>query len=377
MQKKKILLASSAFFPENSPRSFRATELAKELSRQGHEVTLLTIDTGLALKNYCNLHSIKLKKLPARLLKSFPLGKNFLLSLLARIINRILLQLFEYPDIELAFRYKKSLQTETGYDILISIAVPYPVHWGVAWAMKKKGQIAKIWIADCGDPYMGNTHDSFRKMFYFRYVEKWFCGKADYIAITNIHMRDNYYPEFHSKVVEITQGFNFEESRALLPSYTPHAVPTFAYAGTFIEGSRDPRALLDYLVKLPVEFKFYIYTPQRYLVESYLQQGKGRIELREPLPRAELLPVLRRMDFLINISYDVKVQSPSKLIDYYLVERPVLSLRSNEIENDRIQLFLRGNYTRQFQFDNYEKFRIQNVSQQFLSLATENLAYAQ
>ncbi|MBK7525412.1 MAG: hypothetical protein IPI53_15025 [Saprospiraceae bacterium] len=37
----KVLIISGDFYPVNSPRSFRTTELAKELSRQGNEVTLM------------------------------------------------------------------------------------------------------------------------------------------------------------------------------------------------------------------------------------------------------------------------------------------------------------------------------------------------
>ena len=39
---KKILLVTNGFFPEISPRSYRATELAKEFCRQGHEVTVIS-----------------------------------------------------------------------------------------------------------------------------------------------------------------------------------------------------------------------------------------------------------------------------------------------------------------------------------------------
>jgi len=42
MDKKKILIVSGEFYPLNTPRSFRTTELAKEFARQGHEVTVLT-----------------------------------------------------------------------------------------------------------------------------------------------------------------------------------------------------------------------------------------------------------------------------------------------------------------------------------------------
>ena len=42
MQIRKILIVSASFFPINSPRSFRTTELAKELARQGHKVKVIT-----------------------------------------------------------------------------------------------------------------------------------------------------------------------------------------------------------------------------------------------------------------------------------------------------------------------------------------------
>src|SRR5690606_8098316 len=41
MVTKNILILSRTFYPENSPRSFRTTELAKELARQEHGVTVL------------------------------------------------------------------------------------------------------------------------------------------------------------------------------------------------------------------------------------------------------------------------------------------------------------------------------------------------
>ena len=39
----KILIISRTIFPHIAPRSHRATELAKELARQGHDVTLAAV----------------------------------------------------------------------------------------------------------------------------------------------------------------------------------------------------------------------------------------------------------------------------------------------------------------------------------------------
>lgn len=368
--RKKILIVSKTFYPINTPRSFRATELVKEFSRQGHDVTLYTVKDDKYHVPFEKEYGVKIKDLGKLVFDSFDISKGGrFVSVAKRAVNRAMNLLFEYPDIELMFKVKKALKKEKGYDLLISIAVPHPVHWGTAWAVSKNPDIAKTWVADCGDPYMGEKTDSFRKLFYFKYLEQWFCRRADVVAITNINMKDNYYPEFHHKIVEITQGFNFEETTGALPAYVPNKIPTFAYAGTFIPGTRDPSALLQHLVSSDMNFRFLIFTAQKHLVAPYLAAAMGRIEVRDQVSRKELLAILRTMDFLLNISYDIRIQSPSKLIDYYLVDRPVLSLQSNEVNTPVVNAFLSGDYSGRFVFDNYEKFRIENVCQQFLALA--------
>ena len=42
MKNKRILIVSAAFYPDNTPRAFRSTELAKEFARMGHYVEVLT-----------------------------------------------------------------------------------------------------------------------------------------------------------------------------------------------------------------------------------------------------------------------------------------------------------------------------------------------
>jgi len=54
------------------------------------------------------------------------------------------------------FKVRKILKYEKDYDLMISFAVPYPIHWGVAWSITKKHKISEVWVADCGDPYMGD-----------------------------------------------------------------------------------------------------------------------------------------------------------------------------------------------------------------------------
>jgi hypothetical protein len=276
--------------------------------------------------------------------------------------------LIEYPNIELMFKVRKALKKESGYDLLVSVAVPHPVHWGVAWVRTKKHPIAKTWVADCGDAYMGVIkHDSFGKFFYFKYLEKWFCRKADFITIPNIMMKVNYYPEFHYKIKEITQGFKFEDVK-FEKQPVSNQVPTFAFAGVFMRTTRNPSQLLDYLIKTQKDFKFIVYTSTPDILLPYLDILKDKIEIREYIPRLELLKVLSTMDFLLNIGYDPAQQAPSKLIDYYLTGRPILNMFTNGVNEKMVDDFLAADYSGAFKNNNLDQYRIENVCKAFLQL---------
>ncbi|MDR8390245.1 hypothetical protein NC796_03775 [Aliifodinibius sp. S!AR15-10] len=370
---KRILIVSRSFFPVNSPRSFRTTELVKEFAKkQGHEVTLLTLKDDEHHIPFEKEFGVTIKDLgPLRFPEINLNGKGGVTRLVKRVARRGLVQLLEYPDIELVLRTKRMLEKESGHDLLISIAVPHPIHWGVAWAWQDNNSIAQTWVADCGDPYMGATLDSFDKMFYFKYVEKAFCRKADYISVPIEDARKGYYPEFRDKIKVIPQGFNFDGVKLDCSAYTRHTVPTFAYAGAFIPGGRDPREFLDYLVSIDQPYKFIVYTKSTGLVEPYIERANGKIELRDYIPRRELLKMLSGMDFLVNFENSTSRQLPSKLIDYYLTGRPVLSLGSTDINKKAIDEFLSGDYSKQYDFQNMDQYRIENVCRRFLDLCKE------
>lgn len=369
ISKKKILIVSGIFFPENSPRSFRTTELVKELARQGHYVTLYIPFKEYDYSSFAKEHNIIIKNIGHSSLRGIKLkGRRFEFSL-RRGLRRILLLLFEYPDIELMFKLARKLNWENGYDLLVSIAVPYPIHWGVAKARSSKHLISKTWIADCGDPYMGCKTDSFKKLFYFKYIEKWFCRKADYISVPNEDHFGQYYSEFLPKMKVIPQGFRFEDSK-IYKGIIKHDVPTFAFAGVLIKEKRDPTHLLDYLASKDLDFKFIIYTQTKEILKPFLAKLGNRIEIRSYVPREELLYSLSQMDFLVNIEFHSKVgsNSPSKLIDYAITGRPVLSISMERMERPLIDDFLIGNYSGRMILSDVDRFRIENVAAIFIKL---------
>ena len=361
----KILIISSAFLPDNSPRSFRTTELVKELSRRGHNVTLIISkhnydysDFLQANRNVTIKESIKINDTGIRL---FPQKIN-------HIINRILNLLFEYPNIKFYFKLPKILRQEKNYDLLISIAAPHPIHWGVARALKKNKNLTKTWVADCGDPYMLCKTINIPHPFYFKYFEKSFCRRADYITVPLETAKAGYYPEFYQKIRVIPQAFNFDEIK-IQENYIPNERVTFGYAGTFVQGERDPRPILEYLLKVSIDFCFIVYTRQKFLFDDYITVLKDKLVLREFVSREELLFEMSKMDFLLNLEYDTTVQRPSKLIDYALTKRPILSIYSQNIDEEKFCQFLNRDYSQQFRIENIEDYNIKNVVEKFLSLA--------
>ena len=353
----------------NSPRSFRTTELVKEFARQGHAVTLLTPFMKEEHSVFSREHGVQIKDLGGPRLRRFSLSGNRVSVFAKRVVNRGLNLFFEYPDIEWMFRVKKALRNEKGYDLMITVAAPHSVHWGAALARRKKNPVAGTWVADCGDPFMGTVLDTFSKLFYFKTLEKLFCRRADFITVPVESAKEGYYPEFREKIRVIPQGFDFNEIDIDPRAYQKSEIPTFAYAGSLIPGGRDPSEFLSYLVSLEREFKFILYTKNRALVEPFLKRAEGRVEVRDYIPRDELLKNLSGMDFLVNFENSTALQQPSKLIDYYLTGRPVLSVGSRNLNTAVVNRFMEGDYNSGLKFDDVDQYRIENVCSRFLELA--------
>jgi hypothetical protein len=350
----------------NTPRSFRTTELVKEFSRQGHDVTLFTLKNEHH-QSFENEFDVKIRDLGELKFPGIKIPENKgIYHYVMRILSRGLYLFFEYPAIELMFKVKQALSSENSYDLMITIAMPHTIHWGAALARKKNHQIASVWVADCGDPYMGQTLDSFKKMFYFAYFEKMFCRKADVISVPIESAKNGYYEEFHDKIKVIPQGFNFNEVDLDKENYQINEIPTFAYAGSLIPGGRDPRPFLEYLVTLEREYKFIFFTKNVELIQSWANRSGGRIEIRDYIPREVLLSKLSVMDFLVNFENQSSLMAPSKLIDYYLTGRPVYSVSGEKFDKDNLDKFMNRNYDGAFTFNGIDQYRIENVTAKFL-----------
>jgi hypothetical protein len=253
MQEKNILIVSASFFPVNSPRAFRTTELAKELARQGHKVKVLTPRNKEEHDRFELEYGIEIGDLGRPGWKVVSSRGKGVIRLIRRALIRFSKLLFEYPNIQYMGMVRRALKKESGHDLLISIAVPHPIHWGVAASKVKARQVCGTWVADCGDPYVGQENDTFKVPFYFAWVEKWFMRKVDFITVPTEGSISAYFKEFHPRIHVIPQGFRFEEYQ-YDQEELKHSAPRFAYAGGFIKGRRDPAEFLEFLQSIDFDF---------------------------------------------------------------------------------------------------------------------------
>lgn len=354
-----VVIISAQAYPANSPRSFRATELAKGFSKFGHNVVLYSIQkekpsfyedfsakTGVVMKNLGKTRFFRNGKIGAMCYKMF---------------NRY----FLFPEREIIPMVKKAISDLQSVDLLITIAVPHSIHYAAA---KSDLSNVKVWVADSGDPMMGNPFVHFPS--YMEKFERKWCERCNYITIPIEQARDAYYPEYRKKIHIIPQGFDF--SSITIAKYKKNDIPTFAFAGRFFPELRDPTNFLKYLKQIDTDYRFYVFGPSFRMYESFLD---NRIVYRGTLNREELIPELSKCDFLININNTSSVQSPSKLIDYSLTGRPFLSISSAFTKEDEhlFMSYYNGDFSSFQSPINIDDYNIDNIVRKFIDLTVNTL----
>lgn len=374
----KIAIVTAYYYPLNVPRAFRATELAREFARMGHAVTVynainvLDTEGNLLSKELTYPNNLLLKNLGVDQWKSCKKGTNnvpFVIKKVFAFFRKITYYFFTNSWMSFYARFNQTLYFDDKYDLLISIGLPFAIHWGVSNKIHGRN-VANCYIADYGDPF-SKYNKTIKVAKYFSWIEKRAIDKFDYITIPIEKALNSYtWLKERNKIKVIPQGFNFEEIR--LGEYSPNEQITFAYAGLFYSDIRNPKSFLNFLCECDFDFRFIIYTDidvmDSYMcIMPYIEKLGNKIVLKPVIPRLDLIYQLSMMDFLININNAVSNQNPSKLIDYSLAKRPIFSLSQDAFERERFLNFCKHKYDSKDLLD-VTPYNIKNVACQFLKL---------
>ena len=103
------------------------------------------------------------------------------------------------------------------------------------------------------------------------------------------------------------------------------------------------------------------------ILERYREELGDKLVVSGYIAREELLTVLSGMDFLINFDNNTTLNIPSKLIDYAIINRPVLNIDKN-FNGEWILAFLDGDYSKRMQLPEPENYHIKSVTRLFMDL---------
>ena len=375
---KKILIVSYTFYPEISPRAFRTLELAKELAKN-NDVTILT-KINEEIKDMKFKNNLKIKQINSGFLfnKNIKNKKNDSLEKIRAnkkysFLRKIYRYLFAESEMEFAVPIFKELKKdEETYDAIISIARPFSDHLGVYLSKIFNPKISKIIILDYGDPFYKSITN--KRGYHFKIIERLVLKKANYVTIPILEAQRAYEIfKIDKKIKVIPQGFNLKELNN--PKKVEIKNRNFMYAGAFYEEIRNPLFLFEKLNSLKENFIFNIYTSIDRLKNSQfgkkileeIEKSNGKIILKDVISREKIIEKMKEMEFLINLENINTEQSPSKLIDYAISGRPILSFNQENFDIEIFKEFLDGNYKNKKTVE-LEKYDIKNVAKQFQEL---------
>lgn len=399
----KIGIATYFFPPVINPRAFRVLELARYFARIGHEVTLFVpdwrhdytsleqengfhvrkVEPGFWLNRYDRLaakgylpedqsKSAESQKKTASAQADARPGKSSWLN----EVKTFFVQTFYMGGF--SFEYFRPLarainDPATRYDLFISVALPMSPHLGTALAHRKNRSLAKVLVAEYGDPYSFNTE--IRPPFFHRWLERWMLKSFDYITVPIQKAMPAFLPfKAADKIKVIPQGIDF--SRIKTGTYKKNPVSTFIYAGNFYQDIRNPKELISFLLKKKAGFRFLIYTNTADLKNMSLIQDligeDPRFEVHPLIPREACIFEMSQADFLVNIENTTTAQQPSKLIDYYLAARPIFTYKPGNFDPDMFDPFLQGDFLHDIRDSiKIDAFSIEKVGEAFLQLLDE------
>ncbi len=345
---KKIVIVSDHCWPEVNPRAFRTDELIQEFSRRNYLIELVIpyglgeiyqTDKNITIYQYRTIFpKDNIKKQEKTEIIEPATSVNKLKNILFGVYSALALE----PELLNFWQIKQQLKKIDfkNIDIIFSVSIPYTSHLSLYKYLKNKPTQA-IKIADYGDPLcIGNqTHRFLLKPYYIKQekkIIKWF----NYISVPIESAKQSYLSlKSEEEIIVLPQAVNLDSFERAI--YQKNEIISFAYAGIFYKNIRYPENFFAALAELKIEFKFHLYTnlsnaDTAELIDKYKQQLGDKLVVHGFIPRKECIYNLSKYDFLVNFENKTTNQQPSKLIDYAIAGRPVLSIAWNGVCDEKI-----------------------------------------
>jgi hypothetical protein len=368
--------------PEKTPRAYRAAELAKEFSRRGYEVRVITpMQAGVKSEGTSNLkidyvhpgylfHRQKVVAASSAKQTGSAAGKWMVRTV--KVVAGLLVwpadRTFEWQLRVLAL-YKR--ENPVPPIAIISIGLPVSAH---AAAIRVKHWYKQnpniIFIADYGDPYSLNPVFNTTRL--DRKKEGRLLRQFHYLTLPV----QAAIPAFTALGVSagsiriIPQGF---ERIPVKDSNQKYDLYTGVYGGRFYAGIREPGPLFKATAlanRMGKKVQLLVYTePDSVLVQealNNLEEGdRLNIHIQPLLDRSAYIQEMRRAHFAVNLLNESAFQVPSKQLDFAEAEVPVLLVEPKQTPEEIARMIAEEVFTSYSAEDMHD---IKHVADSFLEL---------
>jgi glycosyltransferase involved in cell wall biosynthesis len=366
----KALIISHAYDPTASPRAIRWSHIAGEWVRKGNEVDVVTAwKPGLArveILNGVRVHRVgnAMSELWRDRFKETNIkpvaDKNTITPPARANVKRTVMKIFISPMLWIrhhtwkklwwpdssclwyfpARKIAKRLLLSKGYDLLISVSLPFTGHL-VALNLQKKTPISH-WIADTGDPFTfldkpeANNGKLYKER--NRSVEKEVFRVADAVTVTTAETSQRYvnmFPEYGNKLHVIPPLLASSAAKKIDGGFFKTSdVIRLVYVGRLYRDNRNPDFLLslfDKLLATHLGDKLELHLLGSIndcmpVFESYKLLFNNKLYLHGNVGHAAALLAMSQADVLVNIGNANVYQLPSKVVEYAMTGKPILNL---------------------------------------------------
>jgi len=348
-----IIIVSAYFAPAFQPNAVRAVRLSSHLAKQGHDVTVVTLDERSLLSRGAldedlarSLHSgvrvVRVSGGPSRR-HPRPLRSETRFGL--RLEEKLLVPLL-FPDPYMdclpgLLRTGRRLLKQHGPDLVISIAYPWTCHI-VAGLLARSRNIR--WIAEYGDPWADNPASDIKLPRWRKRTDKAIEGRllrrVSRLVVTTERTKRHYlslFPFLEDRIDVIRPGFREEPCQ---PGDAKRVSKlNIVYTGRIYPGARSLVPFIEALRHLRSNHPSLADTLHVALVgdvDLANQREIGRYALADVISiigwqtQEQISHWRASADILLMLGNHGGIQVPSKLYEYLGSRKPILMIKEDE-----------------------------------------------
>lgn len=355
--KKKILVLTYDFYPDNSPNTYRWLNVLKEWRKKGVEVHVLSFHKA-GFPEYQEFEGIKIYRTGKSLFEKF---KNKIFSVveqdnlivqnqtvikesfIRKVYNFTWKKLY-FPDFAFLWQssaFKKASEIISNENISDLITVSWPFSDHVVGAKLKDKYADLNWIADTIDPFYLSkavNNNSIYNSLNYRY-EKKILSSADAITVLTDKLKGKYaelYPSIKDRIW-VNHNIFVPYERIMDNEVVDKSTIKLVFVGTLTPITRSPADLLNLFQnllndsKLSNNLELHFYGDWRQcskIFEKFNHLLNESLFIHGIIPREEIPKILNKASVLINIGNNNEFQEPSKILEYIYLSKPILNVCS-------------------------------------------------